>query len=136
MKNTNRKFYVLMLIGSAILDKDGFPPRVRWSPPDARSIEVTKNIPTFVYQNPVTKTYAINEVTTGMEIASGPSVEAAVAEAKKFFAEANEVMFFRQMQAMGKHDLRPTITVDEAMEHTKVAIRKVAQGAIRMALKK
>ena len=132
---SQKKFYVVMVIASSILGKDGRPPRVRYSPPDAKKVTVAKNVPLFVYRNPVLNKWFVNEVSTGMEVSDGNTEQEAVDEAAKFFQEANEERFFLQMKAIGRHYVWPIITFDAAMAHCRAGV-EARNGKVLAAAKK
>jgi hypothetical protein len=103
-----------LLVARALADKT-LPTILRYKPKDVKDIVVTPHIKTFIYFCHASSTWDIHELSTGVMLASGGSITDAYKKCCDFFKEANEDMFFKQMQGIGDARKHSMIDYDTAM---------------------
>lgn len=82
---------------------------------EAKECKLSKHFKSFIYWNPVRELWCIHEQVCGLEIATGKTEPEAVANAKQFLREANETMFYRQIEAFGPSARRERISWEMAL---------------------
>jgi hypothetical protein len=114
-----KTFFALIAVKrGAILNSEGKDFDVfRFLATGGREIKIIPHVKTFVYFNPVKQTFDIHEQACGLMIANGKNMREAIDETAKFFKEANEVMFFKQVEALGPSHRRPCLPWETAMQH-------------------
>lgn len=91
--------------------------------PIAEKINLSRHVAMFGYMNPVMKKYQIYEEQSGMMIGEGRTKEDAKVDVARFLREANEAMFFKQAEQMGRAIAHPAITFEEAMQSFQELVR-------------
>jgi hypothetical protein len=101
---------------------------------EGRAIQISQYVKTFIWFNPMTMSYHVNELNTGSFIAQGKTEPDARAAVAKAFQSTTEDAFFDALERFGPIEQKPEIAFTEAMRRMRMFVMK-NKGKDSVALK-